>query len=381
MLGVTPTNLAARPQRIGYAALAHAHRTQLFYEGSIVKTLVSVLSVALAASAILLPASAAFAAPNTTETKAAKASQVKAAAAKPPAPKLSVAQAGYLRLKVGDVEVTALSDGTVALPVSDLLTNAQPGEIDKALGNSFQKSPLELSVNAYVFRVGKKVVLVDTGAGSLFGPSLGKLPLGLKAAGFSPEEVTDILITHIHADHTGGLVDGDKRVFSNAAVHLDKREAAFWLDPAQADKAPAAMKPFFEFAQKTVGPYKTAGKLQTFDGETKLLPGVKSLATPGHTPGHSFYSLESKGERLVFWGDIVHVGEVQFPNPSVTIQFDADTTAAAAQRKKAFADAAKGGYLVAPAHISFPGIGHLRVDGEGYRWLPLPYLNDAVAAH
>jgi glyoxylase-like metal-dependent hydrolase (beta-lactamase superfamily II) len=345
-----------------------------FFEGSIVKTLVSVLSSALAASALLLTAPAAFAAP-------AKPSAAKPAAAKPPGPTLSQPQAGYLRVKVGDVEVTALSDGTVALPMADLLTNAPPGEVDKLLSASFLKSPVDTSVNAYIFRLGKQVILVDTGAGSLFGPSLGKLPLSLRASGFNADEVTDILITHVHADHTGGLVDGERRVFPNATVHADKREAAFWLDPAQLDKAPAGMKQFFEFAQKTVGPYKAAGKLATFDGDAKLFPGVKSIASPGHTPGHSFYSLESKGERLVFWGDIMHVAAVQFSDPSVTIQFDSDTTAATAARQKAFADAAKGGYLVAPAHVSFPGIGHLVADGNAYRWLPLPYSNDAAAAH
>ena len=87
--------------------------------------------------------------------------------------------------------------------------------------------------------------------------------------------------------------------------------------------------------------------------------------------------MESKGEKIVFWGDIMHVAEVQFPNPSVTIMFDSDSVAAAIQRKKAFADAAKNGYWVAPAHVSFPGIGHLRAEGSGYKWIPIAYINDA----
>jgi glyoxylase-like metal-dependent hydrolase (beta-lactamase superfamily II) len=90
--------------------------------------------------------------------------------------------------------------------------------------------------------------------------------------------------------------------------------------------------------------------------------------------------LESKGEKIMFWGDILHVAEAQFPNPAITITFDVDSTAAAAQRKKAFADAARQGYLVAPAHVSFPGVGHLREDANGYRWIPLPYVNDAYAS-
>jgi glyoxylase-like metal-dependent hydrolase (beta-lactamase superfamily II) len=107
---------------------------------------------------------------------------------------------------------------------------------------------------------------------------------------------------------------------------------------------------------------------------------VRSVPAPGHTPGHTFYKLESQGATIMFWGDVMHVAEVQLQDPSVTIDYDVDPKGAAAQRKLAFADAAERGYLVAPAHMSFPGVGHLRRDGQGYRWVPLPYVNDSVAA-
>jgi glyoxylase-like metal-dependent hydrolase (beta-lactamase superfamily II) len=94
---------------------------------------------------------------------------------------------------------------------------------------------------------------------------------------------------------------------------------------------------------------------------------------PGHTPGHSIYAVESKGQKLVLWGDLMHVAAVQFAEPSVTIQFDSDSKAAAAQRKKAYADAAKQGYWVAAAHLSFPGIGQVRAEGKGYVWFPANY--------
>ncbi len=116
-----------------------------------------------------------------------------------------------------------------------------------------------------------------------------------------------------------------------------------------------------------------AGKFKSFDGDTELVPGVKALASRGHTAGHSTYVVESKGEKLVLWGDLMHVAAVQFPDPSVTIQFDTDSKAALAQRRKAFADAAKNGYWVAGAHLSFPGIGHLRSDGKGYSFVPANY--------
>ena len=103
------------------------------------------------------------------------------------------------------------------------------------------------------------------------------------------------------------------------------------------------------------------------------MPGVKAVATPGHTPGHSLYKVESKGQTLVLWGDLMHVAAVQFPEPGVTIQFDTDSKSAAVQRKRAYAEAARQGYLVGSAHLSFPGLGHLRVQGKGYEWVPVNY--------
>lgn len=302
------------------------------------------------------------------------------AAAQTAAPKLSKSQAGFYRMNVGDFEVIALSDGTVSLPVFDLLTNIRPLEIQKLLADAFVKAPLDASVNAFLIKPSgntNKLIMVDAGSGELYGPTLNKLVASLKAIGYEPEQITDILLTHIHTDHSGGLMDGTRMVFPNAVVHTDKREAGYWLNSANADKAEANKKQLFREAAAKVKPYLDAGKVKTFDGDSELFPGIRSVATPGHTPGHSFYSVESKGEKIVFFGDIMHVAEVQFPNPSVTIMFDSDSKAAAAQRKKAFADAAKNGYWIAPAHVSFPGIGHLRADGSGYKWIPIAYVNDA----
>jgi glyoxylase-like metal-dependent hydrolase (beta-lactamase superfamily II) len=100
---------------------------------------------------------------------------------------------------------------------------------------------------------------------------------------------------------------------------------------------------------------------------------VKAVATRGHTPGHSNYVVESKGQKLVLWGDLIHVAAVQFDEPSVTIQFDSDSKAAAVQRKRAYAEAVKGAYWVGAAHIAFPGIGHVRANGKAYAWVPVNY--------
>ena len=305
------------------------------------------------------------------------------AAAQTAAPKLSQSQAGFYRMKVGDFEVIALSDGTVPLPVLDLLIGIKPTEIEKLLADSYLKAPLDTSVNAYLIKPAGsngQLILVDTGTGELYGPMLNKLTASLQAAGYEPGQITDVLLTHIHTDHSGGLMDGKRMVFPNAVIHADKREVEYWLNPANLDKSKGdkeRLKNLFREAAAKVKPYSDAGKLKTFDGDTQLFPGIRSIAAPGHTPGHSLYALESKGEKIVFVGDIMHFAEVQFPNPAVKIMFDSDPNAAAAQRKKAFADAAKNGYWIAPAHVSFPGIGHLRASGGGYRWIPITYINDS----
>ena len=288
-----------------------------------------------------------------------------AAIAQTTTPQLSKRQAGYYRVKVGAAEVIALSDGSIILPALNLLTNAQPGEVERLLTYAYRNPQVETSVNAYLIVSESNLVLVDTGGGDLLGPTANKLSAGLAAAGYKPEQITDILITHSHGDHVGGLTDGTGMVFPNATIRVESRELAFWTAPGNG-------------AGAKVRPYLEAGKVKTFDGNAQLLPGISAMATPGHTPGHSFYVLESQGEKIVFWGDLMHVAEVQFPNPSITIAFDSDSRSAAAQRRKAYLEAASIGYLVASTHVSFPGIGRLRPSGSGYQWFPIPYVNDAT---
>ncbi|MBC7796097.1 MAG: MBL fold metallo-hydrolase [Pyrinomonadaceae bacterium] len=305
------------------------------------------------------------------------------AAAQTTAPKLSQSQAGFYRMKVGDFEVVALSDGTVPLPVFDALTDIKQSEIERLLQNSYLKTPLDISVNAFLIKPADKtdkLILVDTGTGKLYGPTLNKLTDSLKAAGYEPEQITDILITHVHTDHSGGLTDGNRMIFPNTVIHLEKREVDYWLNPTNKDKSKGdkeRLNNLFREANATFKPYLDVGRVKTFDGDTQLFAGIKSIAAPGHTPGHSFYAIESKGEKMIFCGDIMHFAEIQFPNPAATVVFDSDPNAAAMTRKKAFAEAAKNGYWLASAHVSFPGIGHLRTDGKGYKWIPTAFVNDA----
>ena len=291
------------------------------------------------------------------------------------APMAKTQAPGFYRMMLGDFEVTAISDGTVKLPMKDLLTNTTPAKVDAALKRAAIAYPVETSVNAYLINTGSKLVLIDTGAAGLFGPTLGNLLTNLKASGYQPEQIDEIYITHMHADHVGGLMSGGAIAFPNATLRIDKADTDFWLSEAKMNAAPADSKGFFQGAMASVNPYVAAGKLKTFEGGVELVPGIRPQATHGHTAGHSVYIVESKGEKLVLWGDLMHVAAVQFDNPAVTIKFDSDTKDAAKERKKAYADAAKGGYIVGVSHISFPGLGRVRANagGKGYTWIPVNY--------
>ncbi len=285
--------------------------------------------------------------------------------------------AGFFRMPLGDFEVTAISDGTVKLPMKDLLVNITPAQIDAALAKGHIAHPIETSVNAYLINTGTKLVLIDTGAAGLFGPTLGNLLTNIKASGYTPDQVDEIYITHLHPDHVGGLMNGGAIAFPNAIVRADKADLDFWLSEDNLKEAPEASKGFFQGAQVSLKPYVAAGKVKPIEGNTELVHGIKAQATHGHTAGHNVFVVESKGAKLVLWGDLMHVAAVQFDNPAVTIKFDSDSKNAAKERSKAYASAAKDGYLVGVTHISFPGLGYVRknVQGKGYSWVPVNYTS------
>ena len=288
-----------------------------------------------------------------------------------PAPKTQAP--GWYRMLLGDFEVTALSDGTVPLEVKKLLTNTTPTRVDALLRRAFLADPVETSVNAYLVNTGAKLVLIDAGAGTLFGPTLGGLVANLKAAGYQPEQVDEVYVTHMHPDHVGGLVAAGAPAFPHAIVRADRRDAEFWLAQATLDAAPESDKGFIRGAMASLDPYVAAGRFQPFDGAGELVPGIRAVPTYGHTKGHTMYVVESKGQVLAVLGDLMHVAAVQFPEPAVTIRFDTDPKLAAMERKRVYADSAARRHWLAVAHLPFPGIGHIRPDGHGYVYVPANY--------
>ena len=282
---------------------------------------------------------------------------------------------GYYRMMLGDFEVTTLCDGTFPMQVADLLTSITRKQLQEDLDRSFLTDPVEESVNGFLINTGSKLVLIDTGAGTFFGPTVGKLVKSLEASGYRPEQVDEIYITHMHPDHIGGLVADGKRVFPNAVVRAAQAEGDYWLSQAKMEAAPKEGRDTFEDAMKALGPYVAAHRYRPFQGDVELVPGIRAIAAPGHTPGHTLYMVESGGQKLLLWGDLMHVGAAQFPDPAVTIRFDVDSASAAEQRRKVFADAATNRYYVGGAHLPFPALGHLRANGAGYTFVHVNYTS------
>ena len=289
------------------------------------------------------------------------------------APQQRTQAAGYYRFALGDIEVTALSDGTIPFAADKLLTNITPEHLETALRDAFLTEPVEASVNAFLINTGSKVVLVDTGAGVLFGASLGKLLASLAAAGYRAEQVDEIYITHMHADHVGGLLADGKPAFPNATVRAAQAEADYWLSEANMAAAPKDRQEGFQSAMNALKPYVAAGRFKPFANDGALVPGVRARIAAGHTAGHTLYIVESRGQTLVLWGDLVHAAAAQFPDPAVTILFERDSPEAARQREAIFAEAVANGEWVGGAHLSFPGIGHLRGAAKGYAFVPANY--------
>lgn len=283
--------------------------------------------------------------------------------------------ADVYRLRIGSVSVFALSDGSVPMDLHKLLQHTTPAQTDALLKLNFQSNPVEASINAYLIQLPGRLVLIDTGSGELFGPDVGGgLLVSLELAGFKPEQITDILITHVHSDHAGGLVRGGLRVFGNATIHVEKPDLDFFFD-ATAQQRTGYSQQFFDVAATTLKPYVDAGRVTPISADGEIFAGLFATLHPGHTPGSAFYTLRDGAEELVFVGDIVHSTAVQFPKTAVTIAYDLDAVGAARVRAEAFDKFARNETLIAVPHAAFPGVGHVRRDPIGYTWVALNYTN------
>ena len=281
---------------------------------------------------------------------------------------------GFYRAMLGKFEVTALYDGPIDLDIK-LLKNTPEKDLQSLIARMFVKGPaVQTAVNAFLINTGSKLVLVDAGAAKLFGPQLGNIVDNLKAAGYRPDQVDVVLITHLHGDHINGLVTPDgQAIFTKAQVWSAKADNDFWLSEEIAAKAPKDFQPFFKMSRDAAAPYLASGQWKTFTGNQELLPGISSVDTHGHTPGHTSYILADGGEKMVILGDLVHNHAVQFTRPDTAFEYDNDRKQAVIARKQTFAMAAKEKMLVGGMHLPFPGLGHIRKEGKAFAWVPVEY--------
>lgn len=292
-------------------------------------------------------------------------------------PALSQISDAY-KIKIGSTEVYSLLDGTVEVDAEKLFKNNTPGQPTQLLAAQFINNPVEISINVFLVKKDCKLILVDTGSGELLGPTAGHIVTSLSSIGIKPEAITDILLTHIHADHSGGLVVAGQKVFANATVHVSKKELDFWLSKTNAKHASeqhmGANPQTFDNAKNMLVPYLNSHQVITFEGKnTEILPHIYSYAIGGHTPGHAIYVLRDDGKELFFWGDVVHVAAIQLAVPDVPDHFDVDNHVSGVARTSFLRQAAEKNVLIAGVHISFPGLGRLKQEGEKYIWYPVPY--------
>jgi glyoxylase-like metal-dependent hydrolase (beta-lactamase superfamily II) len=224
---------------------------------------------------------------------------------------------GVVRWRIGDIEVTAISDGYVEVPLN-VMPKADPEEAKRLQNAAFLSMPsgaLDIAVNTYLIRTGDKLTLIDTGCGQRFGATAGKLLDNLAAVGVTPDAIDTLLLTHLHSDHVLGLTSPDgAAVFKNAEFVVHTNELDFWQDDGHLSRASDYFKRFFQDAREAVAPYAEKIRRILGDGE-EVVPGVTAVLLPGHTPGMTGYRIGSGPDQLFIWADIVHVPHLQFAHP------------------------------------------------------------------
>ncbi|MBB3902859.1 glyoxylase-like metal-dependent hydrolase (beta-lactamase superfamily II) [Methylobacterium brachythecii] len=280
-------------------------------------------------------------------------------------------------MRIGEIDVLVVSDGVLPLPTKMLGHNADAADRTAWLDDMFlPREACDWSLNVAVVRSGAQTVLIDAGLGfdpNLNLPRAGQLVMRLEAAGIDLASVTDVVLTHMHMDHVGGLiVDGIKeRLRPDLRIHVAATEIDFWEAPdfthtAMPQGFPDALR---AAAKKFAEEYRD--HLHTFEDETEVAPGVLVQRTGGHTPGHSVVRIRSGGEKLMFAGDAMFT--VGFDHPDWHNGFEHDPEEAARVRIRLLRELADGGEQLVATHLPFPSVGRVAVVGDTFRWVPTPW--------
>jgi glyoxylase-like metal-dependent hydrolase (beta-lactamase superfamily II) len=259
---------------------------------------------------------------------------------------------------IGKIKLISLHDAQFVVPNDGKtfgvgVDTAAMSDLLRAAGAPTDR--ITLSVNALLVRTGHRVLLIDTGLGpKLHGGLLGSL----QEAGVKPAAVTDVLITHAHGDHLGGLLDTDGHLaFPKATIRMSSAEWAGLQSNGPQDLAKAI-----------------ASRVHTFEPGAQIAPGVTAIALKGHTPGHVGYEIVSGNERLLDIGDLAHSSIVSLAKPQWDVEFDADSALAKTTRVTTLKQLVSNQELVFAPHFPFPGVGHIEAAGDGFTWKPVRSL-------
>jgi glyoxylase-like metal-dependent hydrolase (beta-lactamase superfamily II) len=312
----------------------------------------------------ILTGSAAMAATALTPFAATRAH-----AAAPPAGKQAPS---FYRSKVGDFEITVVSDGARAIPLPpQFVRNVSNEEVlTVAEAAHMPKGSVIAPFNPIVVNTGASLVLIDTGYGPGLGPTVGLLPATLAAAGIDPKTIDIVLISHMHGDHILGLKNADGSLaFPNAEIKVPAVDWAYWMSDDNMSRAPEGFqKVSFGFNRKIFS--NLADKVTRYDWGKEVAPGITSVETAGHTPGHTSFVIASGSGQLYFQGDVTNVPDLFLRNPDWQVMFDSEPEKAVLTRRRVYDMASAEKMLVCGYHFPFPGLGYIEKTGSGYRLVP-----------
>jgi glyoxylase-like metal-dependent hydrolase (beta-lactamase superfamily II) len=299
--------------------------------------------------------------------------------AKAAAPMRNDLPPAWHRFRWGAFEATVISDGSLPLgkPQESFVGPGADGITGMLTGEFLDPEKATLEQNILVLNTGRQLLLFDTGMGEsmgadsrMFGPTTGRMLANLHAAGIEPAQIDMVVATHAHCDHVWGLVDAaGQRVFPNAQVAINEADVRFWTDDAN-KRGPAFMNAFIEGAKKNLNAYRDRF-VMVRDGQ-EVAPGVTALFAPGHTVGHTCYAITSQGRTMVNTGDLAHHQVLLLRQPLMEFSFDTDPKQSAQTRSRMLDRLASDRHAVLSYHFPWPGLGHVRKEGQGFGWVPSP---------
>ncbi len=285
------------------------------------------------------------------------------------APPSSGKSAGYYRYKIGSYEVTAIYDGIWMWDLNETrVKNAPLADVQKALAEAFAPAgKIPIPFTSLVINTGPKLILIDCGGANAFAPqTAGSWRDNFAAAGFNPGQVDTVIISHFHPDHVNNLRTGDQLTFPNAEIMVPAPEWAQWMDDAKMNAAPEAGRGVFMNSRRVFG--SIADKVTRYDWGKEIAPGITTIGTPGHTPGHTSFTVASGNQSLLVLSDVSNNPYLFVRYPEWQIAFDMDGALAVEGRKKILDRAAADKMQVAGYHFPFPATGHIVKTGTGFHY-------------